>query len=142
MAARIADRLWSMEDVVAPVDEQAERRAPRLADRLVGMKPNPFPVIARLFLSTLLSIGGAAEAGAQTRDYGALTCRDFVSTGLDNKAVIMWWLRGHHAGKTGVNSFDPKDAYASRLGFFCGGHPGANLIETSEGILAELDRGI
>lgn len=25
-----------MEDVVAPVDEQAERRAPKLADRLVG----------------------------------------------------------------------------------------------------------
>lgn len=86
-----------------------------------------------------------AEASAQnlgTTDYGALTCHDFVVSGKDNMAVIIWWLRGHHAGKTGVNSFDPKVAYARRLGFFCGTHPGENLIETSERILTELERGI
>lgn len=36
MAAGVTDKLWSMEDVVAVIDEQAERHAPRLADRLVG----------------------------------------------------------------------------------------------------------
>jgi IS1 family transposase len=36
MAAGIESRLWSMEDVVAMIDEYAEHSAPRLADRLVG----------------------------------------------------------------------------------------------------------
>jgi IS1 family transposase len=36
MAAGIESRLWSLEDVVALIDELAERGAPRLADRLVG----------------------------------------------------------------------------------------------------------
>jgi IS1 family transposase len=36
MAAGVETRLWSMEDVVAVIEEHAERNAPRLADRLVG----------------------------------------------------------------------------------------------------------
>ena len=36
MAAGIETRLWSFEDVVALIDQEAERSAPRLADRLVG----------------------------------------------------------------------------------------------------------
>jgi hypothetical protein len=54
-------------------------------------------------------LAGAGVASGQTRDYGALTCGNFLASGHDNMAVIIWWLRGHHAGKTGVNSFDPKD---------------------------------
>ena len=36
MGAGIDSRLWSVENVVAMIDEYAERSAPRLPDRLVG----------------------------------------------------------------------------------------------------------
>ena len=36
MSAGIESRLWSFDDVVALIDEQAERVAPKLAARLVG----------------------------------------------------------------------------------------------------------
>lgn len=36
MAAGVEMRLWSMENVVAMIDEYAERNAPNLADRMVG----------------------------------------------------------------------------------------------------------
>ncbi len=36
MAAGVETRIWSMEDVARLIDQQAERYAPQLADRLIG----------------------------------------------------------------------------------------------------------
>jgi len=96
-------------------------------------------LVAAAFAIMLLHGGGAAAAG---RDYGKLTCGNFLAAGRDNMAVIMWWLRGYHAGRSGNIPFDATDSYASRLGYFCGSNRLANLLETSERILGELDRGI
>ena len=56
--------------------------------------------------------------------------------------ALISWLRGYHAGKTGIISFQSPSPYGGRLGFYCRQHPDANLIEASEQILADTDRGI
>ena len=98
-------------------------------------------ILAAVVATALLAHAGAAQA--KTSNYGALSCGDFLAAGKPSIAVIIWWLRGYHAGKTGTTSFDSaSDGYAGRLGFYCGNHRGANLIETSEKIFSDLDRGI
>jgi hypothetical protein len=57
-------------------------------------------------------------------------------------AAMIMFLRGYHSGKHGVIPFESGDNYGGRLGFYCRQHPGANLIEVSEQILTEVDRGL
>jgi hypothetical protein len=93
----------------------------------------------------LAAVAGLAIAGsgqAANCDYAKITCGSFLASGKDNMAVMLWWLRGYHAGKRGNIPFEPSDAYAARLGFYCGSHRAENLIDTSERILGEIDRGI
>lgn len=96
--------------------------------------------LAAAVVGVLLISHGAALA--VNRDYSKLTCGDFLGSGKPNMAVLLWWLRGYHAGKSGNIPFDTGDPYAARLGFFCGSHRGDNLLDTSERILNELDHGI
>jgi hypothetical protein len=98
-------------------------------------------VLAAAVAAALLAHAGATQA--KSSNYGTFSCGDFLAAGKPSIAVIIWWLRGYHAGKTGNTTFDSSsDGYAGRLGFFCGSHRGDNLIETSERILSEIDRGI
>jgi hypothetical protein len=99
----------------------------------------------RRYCRALLAVAmlvAAGEAGAKDRDYGKLTCGDFLAAGNNSMAVIIWWLHGYHAAKSGNVAFDDAGPYAKRLGFYCGSHRGENLIDTSERILSELDNGI
>jgi hypothetical protein len=73
---------------------------------------------------------------------GTITCREFLASGHDNMAALISWLRGYHAGKTGVIPYQFPDSYGGRLGFYCKQHLDANLIEASEQILNALDQGI
>ena len=100
---------------------------------------------SHLSLSTVVlvvALFGVASADAAPRDYSKLTCADFLASGQTNMAPLIMWLRGYHAGKSGHVAFDPSDPYAARLGSYCGSHRADNLLDTSERILGELDRGI
>ncbi len=92
----------------------------------------------------LVAVLAAAAPSAHSKeiDNRTITCREFLVSGQANMAALISWLRGYHAGKTGVVPYQAPDAYGGRLGFYCKQHPDANLIEASERILADLDRGI
>jgi HdeA/HdeB family len=98
------------------------------------------PVAVAMFCCAALA--KPAPAHAIMRDYGAITCGAFLASGVKNMGYLLWWLRGYHAGRRGVPVFDPQDAYATRLGYYCRNHPRAKLIDDSEHILSQLDRGI
>ena len=51
-------------------------------------------------------------------------------------AATIMWLRGYHAGKTGVIPSHSNVPYGGRLGFYCGQHPNARVIDASEQILS------
>jgi hypothetical protein len=90
------------------------------------------------------ALGMAGAPNAHSRDWNAagITCGAFLASGPDNMAALIMWLRGYHAGKTGVIPAHSPSRYGGRLGFYCKRHPDASVIEASEQILLELDRGL
>jgi HdeA/HdeB family len=92
-----------------------------------------------LLIAVLIAAGAP---GAHGLDFSQVTCRAFLASGQANMAATIMFLRGYHSGRTGTIAFDSHDPYAGRLGFYCRQHPNANLIETSEQILLEVERGI
>lgn len=79
---------------------------------------------------------------AHSLDFSNVTCGNFLGSGQANMAAMFMYLRGYHSGKRGVIPFDDHDQYAQRMGSYCKQHPRAGLIEASERILLDLDRGI
>jgi acid stress chaperone HdeB len=92
-----------------------------------------------IVLAALASGGPSAQS--KELDNRTITCREFLASGQANMAALISWLRGYHAGKTGVIP-QPPDPYCGRLGFYCKQHPDANLIDASEQILTTIDHGI
>ncbi len=89
--------------------------------------------------AALLMIG---MPSARSLDFSKVTCRDFLTSGRANMAALIMFMRGYHAGRIGVIPYDSSDHYGGRLGFYCRQHPRANLIQASEQILSEIDRGL
>jgi hypothetical protein len=95
----------------------------------------------RCVLSAAVIVTAIAPS-AHCLDFSKVTCRAFLASGPANMAALFMFLRGYHSGKSGIIPYDSHDPYPGRLGFYCRQHPDANLIETSEKILSELERGI
>ena len=93
------------------------------------------------FCIVLCAVFAAADgSSAYGLDISKVTCRAFLGSGQANMAAMIMWLRGYHAGKTGIIAYNSASRYGGRLGRYCRDHPLANLIEASEHILADEDR--
>src|SRR5215831_16938150 len=81
---------------------------------------------------TLVALVALAVPSAHSKEINnaGITCGAFLASGQAMAALISW-LRGYHAGKSGVIPYQAPDPYGGRLGYYCGHHPDANLIETS-----------
>jgi acid stress chaperone HdeB len=98
----------------------------------------------RVLFAAVFVVAAAPHALART-DMSKVTCGAFLASGQANMAVIIMWLRGYHAGKRGVIDViekPPADPYGGRLGRYCKDHPNDSVIDASERILSDLDRGI
>ena len=78
-----------------------------------------FVVIVLAALAT-----GSPSAQSKELDNRTITCREFLASGQANMAALISWLRGYHAGKTGVIPYQSPDLYGGRLSFYCKQHPG------------------
>jgi hypothetical protein len=98
----------------------------------------------RVLFAVVFVVTGAPQAHART-DMSKVTCSAFLTSGQANMPAIIMWLRGYHAGKRGVVEViekPPAYPYGGRLGHYCKGHPNESVIDASERILSDLDRGI
>ncbi|HZU88629.1 MAG TPA: HdeA/HdeB family chaperone [Stellaceae bacterium] len=100
------------------------------------------PCRCALFAAAFAVIG-ASQAPAF--DMAHVTCGGFFASGPANMKVIIMWLRGYHAGKSGIiarTSTAEMRAYGGKLGHYCRMHPNARVIDASEQILTNEDQGI
>lgn len=98
----------------------------------------------RLYPCTFFAVAlvMAGTTGARGLDFSNVTCGQFLASGRANMAAMFMFLRGYHSGRSGVIPYDDHDRFAGRIGYYCKQHPDANLIETSEQILLQEDRGL
>jgi hypothetical protein len=89
--------------------------------------------------ATLALLGAPAAHGL---DFSHVTCGAFLASGERNMAALIMFMRGYHAGRTGTIPYNSADRYGAKLGSYCRQHPDANLIQSSEKVLIDLDRGL
>jgi HdeA/HdeB family len=97
----------------------------------------------RVLFAAVFVVVSVSHAHPHT-DISKVTCGAFLASGQANMAAIVMWLRGYHAGKRGVvDVIDERaEPYGGRLGRYCRNHPNESVIDASERILSDLDRGI
>jgi acid stress chaperone HdeB len=81
----------------------------------------------------------AAPAGAANLDLSTVKCKEFLSSGQDNIAVIITWLDGYYKEKDDppIINFDKFGANSEMLAKFCAENPENGLITAADKTLGK-----
>jgi|HubBroStandDraft_6_1064221.scaffolds.fasta_scaffold235527_2 acid stress chaperone HdeB len=98
--------------------------------------------LAMRFLGALLTAAtlfAVPAAFADKFDLSTIKCKDFVSSGKDNIAVIITWLDGYYKEKDDppIIDFDKFKDNAEKLGKYCGDNPTDGLITAADQVLGK-----
>jgi len=94
------------------------------------------------FLGALFTVAilfAAPAAFADKLDLSTIKCKDFVSSGKDNIAVIITWLDGYYKEKDDppIIDFDKFKDNSEKLGKYCGTNPDDGLITAADQVLGK-----
>jgi acid stress chaperone HdeB len=81
----------------------------------------------------------APAAFAQKLDLSTIKCKDFVSSGKDNIAIIITWLDGYYKEKDDppIIDFDKFGKNSEKLGKYCGENPSDGLITAADQVIGK-----
>lgn len=81
----------------------------------------------------------AAPAAAANLDLSTVKCKDFLTAGKDNIAVIITWLDGYYKEKDDppVIDFEKFSASSEKLAKFCAENPDNGLITAADKTLGK-----
>jgi hypothetical protein len=95
--------------------------------------------LMRLYLGLIVAALVFGTSNTLGLDMAHVTCRVFATASDDDIGVVLMWLRGYHAGKTGsiaATDIAELQAYGLNLGRYCKDHTDDLIINASEKILA------
>jgi acid stress chaperone HdeB len=90
-------------------------------------------------LVTAAILLAAPAAVADKLDLSTIKCKDFVSSGKDNIAIIITWLDGYYKEKDDppIIDFDKFGKNSEKLGKYCGENPSDGLITAADQVLGK-----
>lgn len=88
--------------------------------------------LAATFIAAAMLL--AAPAGAANLDLSTVKCKDFLTSGKDNIAVIITWLDGYYKEENDppVIDFDSFGKNSENLAKFCSENPDNGLITAAD----------
>jgi acid stress chaperone HdeB len=95
--------------------------------------------ITALGAAAMFAVFAAAPAGAANLDLSTIKCKDFLSSGKDNIAVIITWLDGYYKNENDppVIDLDTFSANSEKLAKYCADNPDNGLITAADKTLGK-----